>query len=161
MLISKGLVMTEKPQYFDFEADFVKSMRCIPMQVRYKLDACGIKLNLKVWSRLSPEQRCTLSERPATTSNDLEKYREYLSQLIINLTGEAAREIPVIEHPAWREGAVIPEEVAKKADESGITLRLEDWENLSELQRFALIKLVRPSHENHNFLPALKEFGLA
>jgi hypothetical protein len=31
---------------------------------------------------------------------------------------------------------------------------------LSPAQRFALIKLSRPSHENHNFLPALKEFEL-
>jgi hypothetical protein len=153
--------MREMAQYFEFESDFVKSMRCIPMQVRYKLDACGIKLNLKVWSRLSPEQRRTLSERPATTSDDLERYREYLSQLVVHLTGEPAREISVTEHPAWGESSIIPEEVAKKAEESGITLSLEAWENLSELQRFALIKLVRPSHENHNFLPAMKEFGLA
>ncbi|NEQ62650.1 MAG: nitrate reductase associated protein, partial [Moorea sp. SIO4A1] len=31
---------------------------------------------------------------------------------------------------------------------------------LTPIQRFALIKLTRPSHENKNFLPALKEFQL-
>ncbi len=31
---------------FQFEADFVASLRCIPIQVRYKLDTCGIKLKL-------------------------------------------------------------------------------------------------------------------
>jgi hypothetical protein len=37
----------------------------------------------------------------------------------------------------------------------------EQWAALSPLQRFALIKLSRSSHENSNFLPALKEFQLA
>ncbi|HEY9298982.1 MAG TPA: nitrate reductase associated protein, partial [Phormidium sp.] len=27
-------------KFFQFEADFVNSLRCIPMQVRYKLDTC-------------------------------------------------------------------------------------------------------------------------
>jgi Conserved nitrate reductase-associated protein (Nitr_red_assoc) len=29
-----------------------------------------------------------------------------------------------------------------------------------QFQRYALVKLVRPGHEGHNFGPALKEFGL-
>lgn len=28
------------------------------------------------------------------------------------------------------------------------------------LQRFALYKLTRPGHDNDNFLPAMREFGL-
>ncbi|NVN38861.1 nitrate reductase associated protein, partial [Komagataeibacter swingsii] len=30
--------------------------------------------------------------------------------------------------------------------------------HLSVLQRFALLKLTRPGHENQNFEPALREF---
>jgi hypothetical protein len=33
------------------------------------------------------------------------------------------------------------------------------WRGLSELQRYALIKLTRDKHENANFVPALIEFG--
>ncbi len=32
---------------FDFESDFVASLRCIPMCVRFKLDLCEIKLSLR------------------------------------------------------------------------------------------------------------------
>jgi hypothetical protein len=42
----------------------------------------------------------------------------------------------------------------------GVSLSLEQWETLTPLQRFALIKLGQPSHESHNFLPALREFEL-
>lgn len=37
------------PVFFAFESDFVDSLRCIPMVVRYKLDTCGIKLKLPEW----------------------------------------------------------------------------------------------------------------
>jgi hypothetical protein len=35
------------------------------------------------------------------------------------------------------------------------------WSALTRLQRFALIKLTRDSHDNVNFAPAMSEFGLA
>jgi len=34
------------------------------------------------------------------------------------------------------------------------------WSVLAELQRFALIKLTGDNHDNVNFLPAMREFGL-
>lgn len=37
--------------FFQFESDFVATLRCIPMIVRFKLDLCGVKLSLKAWSR--------------------------------------------------------------------------------------------------------------
>ena len=47
-------------QFFDFEAAFVNSLRCVPMIVRYKLDACGIKLSLRAWSQFSLSTRARL-----------------------------------------------------------------------------------------------------
>ena len=43
--------------FFEFEADFVDSWRCIPMQVRYKLDTCGIKLKLAEWNQMNQTNR--------------------------------------------------------------------------------------------------------
>jgi len=43
--LSKNRVATIA-DFFQFEADFVDSLRCIPMQVRFKLATCGIKLKL-------------------------------------------------------------------------------------------------------------------
>jgi hypothetical protein len=39
-------------ELFVFEGDFVDNLRCIPMQVRYKLDTCSIKLRLSDWNRI-------------------------------------------------------------------------------------------------------------
>lgn len=42
----------------------------------------------------------------------------------------------------------------------GVVISQDQWAALHPLQRFALVKLVRPGHEGHNIGPALKEFGL-
>jgi hypothetical protein len=58
--------------------------------------------------------------------------------------------------------AQMPEVVVKKVEE--LQLRLNGkthWNELAPLQRFALVKLTRGGHENANFLPALREFGMA
>ncbi|MFN4279704.1 nitrate reductase associated protein [Thermosynechococcus sp.] len=39
-------------------------------------------------------------------------------------------------------------------------LTREKWAVLTPLQRFVLVKLSQPGHENCNFWPALQEFGL-
>jgi hypothetical protein len=38
-------------QIFEFELDFVRTLRCVPMIVRFKLDTCGVKLSLTHWNR--------------------------------------------------------------------------------------------------------------
>jgi hypothetical protein len=147
-------------EYFAFEADFVESLRCIPMQVRYKLDTCGVKLKLQHWHQLSQTQRQELVERPCQTESEAAAYRDWLQQLLTEQTGEPAKTLPVEPQPAWNMENELPADVIAKVTAEGITLTLNQWRSLSPLQRFVLIKLSRPSHENKNFLPALSEFHL-
>lgn len=146
--------------FFQFEADFVASLRCIPMQVRMKLDTCGVKLKLTHWNQFTLQERETLVEMPCTTDEEVDTYRQDLQNLVIQHTGTAASELPIEPHPAWMDATTIPASVQEKAQEFDISLTRQQWAALSPAQRFALIKLSRPSHENKNFLPALKEFQL-
>jgi hypothetical protein len=146
--------------FFQFEADFVQSLRCIPMQVRMKLDTCGIKLKLTHWHQFTQQERQILVEKPCTTAEEIAEYRQYLQQLVIEHTGAPASELPIDPHPAWMDATTIPYTIGEKAQEFGVSLTLEQWEKLTTAQRFALIKLSRPSHENKNFLPAIQEFKL-
>ena len=147
-------------KFFQFEADFVDSLRCIPMQVRYKLDTCGVKLKLAHWNHFSQSERETLVEMPCNTDQEIASYREFLHQLVLEKTGTQANDLPIETHPAWIDTTNIPSQVQEKAQELGINLSLEKWATLTTLERFALIKLSRSSHENANFLPAMKEFNL-
>lgn len=146
--------------FFQFEADFVQSLRCIPMQVRMKLDTCGTKLKLTHWHQFTQQECQTLVEKACTTAEEISEYRQYLQQLVVEHTGTPASDLPIEQHPAWMDVTKIPDTIQEKAQEFGVSLTLEQWENLTPSQRFALIKLSRPSHENKNFLPALQEFKL-
>lgn len=145
---------------FNFEADFVDSLRCIPMQVRYKLDTCGIKLKLTEWHKFSHEQRALLVNMPCTTETEVQQYREFLQNLVWERTGDRATDLAIEINPAWEDKLNIPTSVQAELDEVGAAIALEDWAKLSSLERFVLIKLSRSNHENSNFAPALKEFDL-
>jgi len=146
--------------YFQFEADFVESLRCIPMEVRLKLDTCGIKLKLNHWHQFNLEEREKLVNLPCNTQTEINDYHDFLQNLIINKTGSPAKELIIENSPLWLNKNQIPEQVQNKAKEFNLMINLNQWQNLTDLQRFALIKLSLSGHENNNFFPALKEFNL-
>ncbi|MEH2241230.1 nitrate reductase associated protein [Nostoc sp.] len=146
--------------FFQFEADFVDSLRCIPMQVRCKLDTCGIKLKLSDWNQMTTAERQALVELPCTTETEIQFYHKHIQQLIVQRTGLAATKLPIEPHPAWLDSATVPASIQEKAQEIGVTLKQQHWAALTPLQRFALIKLSRSGHENKNFPRAMAEFHL-
>lgn len=148
--------------FFKFEEDFVESnIRCIPMIVRLKLDTCGIKLKLAEWSRMTTEDREYLSTAPCETAAEVAWYRDHLVGLIAARAGAIATSIPVSEMPPWSCLDEIPYTIREKVSESSFELTLDQWKRLTELQRFALVKLSNPGHENKNFPHAMVEFGFA
>ncbi|GBF80197.1 nitrate reductase associated protein [Aphanothece sacrum] len=146
--------------FFEFEADFVESLRCIPMQVRLKLDTCGVKLKLSHWHQFTAEERQVLISMACATTEESQIYREFLQTLVTQKTGSPATELPLESNPSWLDGGTIPSEVQAKATEFNLIIEPSQWANLTPSQRFALIKLSRSSHENRNFYPALQEFKL-
>ena len=150
----------EKKVFFQFEAEFVESLRCIPMQVRLKLDTCGVKLKLSHWHQFSQEERKTAVELPCNRPAEVEAYGKFIQQLVTARTGKPASVLPIDPRPAWMDTTVIPASLQEKAREFDFYITLEQWAALIPLQRFALIKLSRASHENKNFLPAIEEFNI-
>jgi hypothetical protein len=147
--------------FFQFEQDFVDSLRCIPMQVRYRLDTCGIKLKLDQWNQFDLNDRTSLLELPCQTPTEIAQYRQYLINLIQQRTGQTASELAIDPQPDWENATQIPAIVQEKAQSLGLELQISQWQTLQPIQRFALIKLSRSSHENANFLPALQEFKIS
>lgn len=144
---------------FGFESDFVDSLRCIPMAVRYRLDLAGVKLKLNEWSKLGQADRRALVEKPCGNPAEAEAWRADLSARVARATGNAPALLTGPVEALW-EAPAVPEQVRAKAEAEGVALTDAAWESLPILQRFALVKLSRPGHENLNFRPAAKEFGL-
>ncbi|MGG9961222.1 nitrate reductase associated protein [Ferruginibacter sp. SUN106] len=148
-------------EYFNFEEDFVEeNVRCIPMIVRFKMDAAGIKLKLAEWSKFKRDERIYLALMPAATDEEAKLYNDYLSQLIEKYTSNKATELTINTNPDWANLHTIPEMLAEKAKEFDLEITPEKWSSLTNLQRFTLLKLCRPGHENKNFPKAIIEFGL-
>jgi hypothetical protein len=155
------VIMRESLTTFHFENDFAGSLRCIPMAVRFKLDLCGVKLSLRQWSRFEGRERRWLLEQPCDAPADVEKYCKTLTEFIARRTGEQAKSIDANEEVAWIASDIVPAAVTIQAVSRGVTRPTgEQWSNLTDLQRFALLKLTRPGHDNENFVPAMLEFGL-
>ena len=148
-------------QLFAFEQDFVDSLRCIPMAVRLKLDVCGIKVSLRQWSRFTREDRWDLLMAGCETPGEIMQYRAVLTDLIAQRAQEAAQ--PLTEPPCrqWEDADRLPPVVAGFAMALGLSPPTSpQWAALTRLQRFALLKLTRDNHDNVNFAPAMREFGL-
>ncbi len=146
--------------FFEFEQDFVGSLRCIPMVVRHRLDACGVKLKLAHWNHLTQAERQALVEWPCDTPAAAQAYGDRLQTLITQRTGSPAKTLEILPQPPWKDLSAIPTPVLEKCQAHQVPMSVQQWASLNELQRFALIKLSRSSHENLNFMPAAQEFGL-
>src|SRR5688500_2482685 len=78
-------------KYFRFEEDFIEqNVRCIPMIVRFKMDAAGIKLKLAEWSKFGVAERKELAVMKCSTSKEVSEYRIYLEDLVRHHTGHVA-----------------------------------------------------------------------
>ena len=146
---------------FQFEQDFAGNLRCIPMAVRFKLDRCGVKLSLRQWSRFVPEERNRMLRLSCERREEIEAYRRELEELVQLRSSQPPEYLPIEVQPPWEDSASVPEQVVQFAVQLEVSPpSSSQWASLSPLQRFALIKLSRAKHDNVNFLPAMREFGL-
>jgi hypothetical protein len=151
----------ELARAFAFEADFTATLRCIPMAVRYKLDAAGVKLSLKEWAKLGEDERRALLAARCHADADAAAFGARAIALVEARTGAPPRPLPPVALSALRAAGSPPPEVLERAAREGVALSHERWAALTPLRRFALTKLARPSHEGASFAAALREFGLA
>jgi hypothetical protein len=148
-------------EYFMFEEDFMENnIRCIPMIIRFRLDRAGVKLKLSEWARFSREERIELALMNCYKDAEAEKYRMYLEGLIRKYTGKNPTILGTNKTLSWNDLYSIPKTLNEKLKEFDWHLSMEQWKGLTDLQRFALLKLCRPGHENRNFPKAMKEFNL-
>ncbi len=134
---------------FHFEADFVTSLRCIPMAVRRKLDLCGCKVKLQQWLELSEFDR-----KEILMWSD---YPEELMKLAQRLANCSSKML-IKDQETWQNTDQIPKDLSCSCIEIGKQIpSLEQWKALDELERFALVKLSHPGHEHRNLASALKE----
>jgi hypothetical protein len=146
---------------FQYEQDKHYPLRRIPMAMRMKLDLSGIKLTIRDWSKFSRIEREQLLDMPCDTATEIAAVRDRLQALIAQIDGESGATEALSGTPLWKQTDALPEQVSRELAARGLTVpRPDQWQGLSDLQRFALLKLTRPAHENKKLQFALREFGL-
>jgi hypothetical protein len=145
---------------FKFEEDFYDQLKCIPFSTRHKLDLAGVKLSLKSWNVFSEEDRQKFCEMPADKGQS-DQYRKALVSLLEKL-GEPVKLMEAAqlesEKAQWGNPERVPVDVETKISQLGLSLKVDDWKKLDDLQRFVLFKLSQGKHDHVNLGPALKEF---
>ena len=148
--------MNQARHCFGFEKDFVGNWRCIPLGVRRKLDLIGIKLKLSHWLELTHEQRQMLVDWPDELTG-LNALREHLRLLTQLMAEGMAKDLPIAVDEPWQVLGEVPHMVQESARKRSISISVDQWASLFELERFALCKLARPGHDHHNLEAALSE----
>ena len=65
------------------------------------------------------------------------------------------------EQPTWRATDTVPESLVQQSALAGLPApALAQWQRLAPFQRYVLMKLSRKPTLNHDFVPAMREFGL-
>lgn len=150
------MVNNQSNRYFYFEDDFIRDLRCIPLCVRRKLDLIGIKLKLTHWQEFNLTEKSKIVNWP-DSRKELLNLKEFLKDKTSNSKYGEAKEIKESINEPWQNNTKVPDKVLKAAQKRGINISDEKWKNLSELDRFAFCKLIRPSHEHNNLDKAFDE----
>ena len=87
----------------------------------------------------------------------LEQLRHHLRECTRPMADGMAKDLPPVSGAPWQQLAELPAVVLEAATARGVVLTLEQWAQLSELDRFALCKLARPGHDHHNLEAAFSE----
>ena len=126
------MVNNQSNHYFNFEDDFIKDLRCIPLCVRRKLDLIGIKLKLTHWQEFNLTEKTKIVNWP-DTKKELFELKIFLKKITINSKYGEAKEIEISSNQPWQDKNKVPEQVLKSALERGINISIEKWRNLNEL----------------------------
>ena len=156
-----GGPLEDRHGVFGFEADFAQDLRCIPMVERFKLDRVGIKLSLRQWTKIGQPNRIELAALRCNSMREVMDYRRTLVRMVEQSSSGPIVDLPVDPSPVWADCTRVPSEIAAQAAKFCIDPPTSaQWSQLDTLQRFALVKLARSNHDNHNFQPAMLEFGI-
>jgi hypothetical protein len=148
---------------FGFEVESSDNLRFIPLSVRFNLDRFGMRISLDEWRMLPFEDRSLLARFPLEDEAGLEKNFDLaLDEMMKTHANTEPEQVERDTDPVWAHADAVPETVIRQASLCGVSApSLSQWATLDRFQRYALAKLSRNTDkQNHDFLPAMREFGL-
>ncbi|KWF32995.1 nitrate reductase associated protein [Burkholderia pseudomultivorans] len=155
--------LSDAPLLFNFEHESSENLKYIPMIVRFNLDRFGLRISLEQWQMLPLEDRRLLARFPADEDAAIEpNFDHALFEMLRTHADLEPSWFQPDEQPAWRSTETVPDALVQQSALAGLPApALGQWQQLAPFQRYVLVKLSRKPKLNHDFLPAMREFGLA
>ncbi|MGN6804615.1 MAG: nitrate reductase associated protein [Trinickia sp.] len=153
----------ESPLMFDFEAVSSENLKFMPMSVRFNLDRFGLRISLAQWQCLPHADRVLLARFPVDEDTAIEpNFDHALFEMMRTHANVEPDWFAPEPNPAWRETSVVPDGVQNQCRIAGLEpVEAQRWGGLDPFKRYVLTKLSRKPEGNHDFVPAMREFGLA
>ena len=153
--------LNEAPLLFNFEVESSENFTFIPMSVRFNLDRFGLRIALAQWQMLPLEDRKLLARFPVDDDTEIEpNFDHALFEMLRTHANVEPEWFTPEEAPLWRRTDSVPEGVTHQAGLAGLTApSVARWAELDPFKRYVLAKLSRKPEANHDFVPAMKEFG--
>jgi hypothetical protein len=86
---------------FKFEEDMRKSLACVPMAVRRKLDRVGVKVGLKQWQALGRGERLAICHLPVDSAEECDAVRIFIAESVRNRCASEIKSLPAeVRHAA-------------------------------------------------------------
>jgi hypothetical protein len=148
---------------FAFEVESSDNLRFIPLAVRFNLDRFGLRISLDQWQMLPYDDRVLLARFPLGDEPGLEQNFDHaIAEMMKTHAGVEPEQVERDTDPVWAHADAVPETVIRQSSLCGVSApSLSKWATLERFQRYALAKLSRNTDRaNHDFLPAMREFGL-
>jgi hypothetical protein len=152
-------------ELLSFEKEKCRDPRRFPMYFRLKLDICGIKLCKRDWVRFDFAEKEQLLAMPCETPVQIAAFRKKLLGLVQACGGHALEIEPAlasdVARSPWTDKTAIPEAVRQQINflAQG-AVNFTRWAALSDLQRFALIKLTEPGKTRPELRQVLNDFRM-
>ncbi len=156
------MALYDAPRLFRFEIESSENLRFIPLVVRFNLDRFGRRITLDEWQRLPQSDRELLARFPVENDPAIEpNFDQALGEMLRTHAGNKPDTFEPDTDPVWAHADAVPETVIRQSSLCGINSpSLGRWSELVPFQRYALAKLSRKNEVNHDFVPAMREFGL-
>ena len=153
----------ESPLMFDFEAVSSENLKFMPMSVRFNLDRFGLRISLAQWQGLPHADRVLLARFPVDEDTAIEpNFDHALFEMMRTHANVEPDWFAPEMNPAWRETSAVPNGVQNQCRIAGLPpVEVAHWAALDPFKRYVLTKLSRKPEGNHDFMPAMREFGLA
>ena len=155
--------LNEAPLLFDFEVESSENFKFIPMCVRFNLDRFGLRISLAQWQMLPLEDRKLLARFPVDEDAEIEpNFDHALFEMLRTHANVEPEWFTPEESPAWQRTDSVPGAVVRQAQLAGLDAPgVAHWAELAPFRRYVLAKLSRKPEANHDFVPAMREFGAA